>query len=213
VTSPAGSTFEAITGTGTPELWVVGVSMVGGLSEIAIANQLCPGAVTDAGFTLSSMSVRQGNPGAWTFPESNSNDHTVEDISALHLFSSGPRPPGTSFTAVIQAASTLTVKDSATNSTSKVTVAIRLSKAKVIGNAPVTVTWAHSATAGYVEDVQVHRPQGGGYVDWITSSPNVEAQFAPDAGPGKYTFRARLRDSTTGKTTGWSPIATLTVTT
>jgi hypothetical protein len=55
-----------------------------------------------------------------------------------------------------------------------------------------------------VFDVQVKRPGAASYTNWMPATTATTARFLPDAGPGGYSFRARLRDTTTGAASGYS---------
>ena len=64
------------------------------------------------------------------------------------------------------------------------------------------VTWAaNNPPDGYIYDIDVKRP-GSAWVDWQTTAAK-SATFMADAGPGKYTFRARLRKLSSAAASGW----------
>jgi hypothetical protein len=62
-----------------------------------------------------------------------------------------------------------------------------------------------------VFDVQVQRPGSAAYVIWKQGVTATGASFVPDAGPGTYRFRSRLRSSSSGKAIGYSPGKAITV--
>jgi hypothetical protein len=74
-----------------------------------------------------------------------------------------------------------------------------------------TITWASEAPPlpGFVFDVQVKAPGSGSWVYLVKGGTSRSTTVSPNA-PGKYRFRARLR--TGGAHSGWSPIASITVT-
>ena len=67
------------------------------------------------------------------------------------------------------------------------------------------ITWAtNPAPAGFVYDVQIRRP-GADWRRWQRGTERRSARHRPRAGPGRYRFRARLRQLGTGETSDWSP--------
>ena len=96
----------------------------------------------------------------------------------------------------------------------RMTVVVPISIAPKTGN-PATVfsvSWAsRAAPSGLTYEIDLARPGGKVYVPWAATSARG-ATFIPDAGPGKYRFRARLIRSTDDTiSTGWVT-KTLTVT-
>lgn len=212
VTSPIGSTFQDVVSLGTPpEVWLVGTTMSTGLKEVTIAEHICPGQVSDAGFSTSNMSVHQGNAAAWVFSSDTGQSHSVADASGLSLFDSAARLPGTSFTAVVNAAGTYPLRDSFSGAAATLTVPIQLSRLKAGVSQPVAIRWAHAKVGNYVEDVQIKRPRMAAFTDWMSGTLTLSANFTADAGPGAYSFRSRLRDPISAHASGWSPRLTLTV--
>ena len=65
------------------------------------------------------------------------------------------------------------------------------------------------AQAGFAFDVQVERPGSGGFTNFAVGRRSASAGFMPDAGPGTYLFRSRLRSVATGKASAWSPATSL----
>jgi hypothetical protein len=75
-----------------------------------------------------------------------------------------------------------------------------------------TLTFAAtSATAGYAYDLQVKRPRATAYADLAAGTAAPSAGFAPDSGVGTYSFRARLRNTSNGASSGWSSTKTITI--
>jgi hypothetical protein len=65
-------------------------------------------------------------------------------------------------------------------------------------------------------DVQYRfRPAGTtgwkNWASWKTGLTTTSATFVPNQGSGTYAFHARLRNASTGKSSGYSPDGTITV--
>jgi hypothetical protein len=76
------------------------------------------------------------------------------------------------------------------------------------------VTWARGdAPGGDVFDVQVKAPGSKKFVNWQDGVTNLSAVFGSSgplwAGPGKYSFRARLRQLSSGAASGYSSAASI----
>ncbi len=76
-----------------------------------------------------------------------------------------------------------------------------------------TVTVATiAAPTGFVYDVQKANP-GGGFADWKIGITTMSATFDSTAqATGVYKFRSRLRKTSNGATSGYSPAFSITVT-
>ena len=75
----------------------------------------------------------------------------------------------------------------------------------------VTVRWASSApAAGFVEDVQQQKPGAASFTALVTGS-TAQAK-AITLARGTWKFRARYRNSASGKASGFSPVSTVTIT-
>jgi hypothetical protein len=69
-----------------------------------------------------------------------------------------------------------------------------------------TIAWASAAPPpGFVFDVQIRRPGSGSWVDWKNGVTTTSAMFVPDGGAGTYSFRAKLRKTSNGSSSNWSP--------
>lgn len=74
------------------------------------------------------------------------------------------------------------------------------------------LTWATSLPSGRVVDVQRILPGGGTtWQSWITGTTALSKTLAPSA-KGLYQYRARVRDTGSGKYTGWCSVNSFTVT-
>jgi hypothetical protein len=75
------------------------------------------------------------------------------------------------------------------------------------------ITWLDaSEPEGTVHDVQIERPGDSAFHPFLDGDGSGFVSFFPDAGPGVYRFRARLRRPSTGAHTWWSPAVSITVT-
>jgi hypothetical protein len=74
-----------------------------------------------------------------------------------------------------------------------------------------TVTWAAmTPPPDLLFDVYLKRPGATQFIRWKLGATGTSAQFVPDAGPGKYSFYARMR-SIADITEGNSPQVSITV--
>src|SRR5207247_7897374 len=73
-----------------------------------------------------------------------------------------------------------------------------------------TVIWASTRPSGYVFDLRYRfKPAGStGWKNWATwknGVSTISSGFVPNQGAGTYTFRARLRNQSTGRASDYSP--------
>jgi streptogramin lyase len=165
----------------------------------------------DSGFVPASTPATQGTTVKWSFY--GPNVHRVADSSGMGLFDSGPKPIVSFFSHVFNAAGVYSYRDPGTPTlTGKVSVPVVVTPASGTTATAFTIRWASATPAtGDVHDVQIRRPGSSTYGAWRTATRSTSATFTPDAGPGTYAFRARLRDSATGKAIGYSAGKTVTV--
>jgi plastocyanin len=212
VSGPLPSGDNQIIGTGTvtgSDMWAIGRNQATGQAQ---AERVCPVGVTESGFSSRSITVAQGSAVNWQFPTTDAVSHSVTDGTGMGLFDSGLRAPGGSFTFAFQAAGAYTVVDTA--STNKMTVKIPVQASPGSGGVTTTFTIVWSATApdaGYVFDIQIMKPGATQWAKWKTGQTTTSATFVPDAGAGTYSFRARLRNLSNNKATGYSTPASITV--
>jgi hypothetical protein len=84
-------------------------------------------------------------------------------------------------------------------------------------NTTYTIIWSSQSLSGYVFDVQYRfRPAGSTtWQPWTAFAPSTTSTsgtFVPNQGAGTYGFRARLRNSSTGRVSDFSPVETIAVT-
>src|SRR5205823_1093861 len=124
------------------------------------------------------------------------------------FFSSGVQPADGYFSRVFTAAGGYTITDEGSPNTSAVHATTIVSPLSGSTSSSFTVTWASaSADANQVYDVQLKT--GTQWTDWQTGVTGPSAVFNSSSpgwvGAGTYHFRARLRSTATGASTGYSP--------
>jgi hypothetical protein len=191
---------------GTSELWAVGSKTDPQTSALrTMALQDCPIQVNDTGFSPTRGTLQEpGLTADWSMP-SGSTTHQLVDGSGLGLFDSGPKTPPASFAYSFFAAGTYRVVDQGTGRRMTVTVFPRASPKTGTQTTTFQITWASIRAGGSLTfDVEIRRPGTPDYARWGSGS-RPRAAFHADAGPGVYSFRARVRDIASGARTGYSP--------
>jgi len=179
----------------------------------AIATLDPPGSnavVLPSGPVPATKSLAYGSSLTWT--DLAPDAQTISDGSGMDLFTTASAgiDSGSIFSYRFTAAGiyhyvAAPVGSTATNGTVKVPVQVSPTETDI--NSSVTVTWASTpAPFGYAYDVQVMDP-GGSYKSWIKGTSAETSTFTEDGTPGEYLFRARLRDTSNGAHSGWSPAA------
>jgi plastocyanin len=139
--------------------------------------------------------------------------HTATDASGLDLYDSGNVPGGgPSFSYTFVAAGEYRfVCSPHPFMGGRVRVPVRAAPARGGRRDSFTVVWAAAAAVGnHVHDVQIRRP-GERWSMWRRGRVHRSAPFVPDAGRGRYRFRARVRDVGLGESSRWSPATTIRV--
>jgi plastocyanin len=206
VSSAQGDSYTYLSGiTAQPggAAWAVGNTLTA-----TIAESVCEIQVSEAGFIPEAASASLGDTIGWTITGSNS--HRLVDASGMHLFDSGSKAPGWSFQFTFDSAGTYPVTDRTAHASSTVAVPVDLPETGTTG-VPLTVIWsAAPPSEGFLFDVQIQTPSDPRFRNWRVGQTDVSATFVPPA-EGAYAFRARLRDSGSGKFSRWSPPAVVTV--
>jgi uncharacterized repeat protein (TIGR01451 family) len=163
--------------------------------------------LTSAGFSPKNVTASSlGTKVTWTFDAA--GPHGITDRSGMAVFDSGLVSTGGSYSLLLYAAAgwmyRCRVHPKVEVGTIKVPIAV-----EPAGGGAHLVRWAvASSPPGVVFDVEIKRP-GGSFEPWQTGATARSTTFTPDAGPGSYSFRARLRNRS-GHTL-WSPTATISV--
>jgi plastocyanin len=196
------------------EIWAVGDRITDRHTNTTstLAMRVCPIQVLDSGFASDAGRADQGATAAWSFAASDVQTHRVADASGMGLFDSGDRQPGTSFTFAFPTAGAYPIIDLATSSRFRLSIATVAAPPSGNLSTTFTVRWSSDALDdGYVADVQIKRPGETSFSDWLVGQVTGETTFTADAGPGAYEFRARLRSTTNGTATGYSPAGSIAV--
>jgi plastocyanin len=169
-------------------------------------------AVADFSFTPANPAAVFGDTVQWNF--NGPSNHTATDKTGLALFDSGSRGPGATYLFTFDWAGAYNYRCTIhpTQMTGKVIVGLTRSPSSGGTGTTFTISWASGAPpAGMVFDVQIDRP-GGVFEPWRTGVTSLSDTFVPDAGAGRYTFRTRLRNPSTGKASKYSSGVAITVT-
>jgi uncharacterized repeat protein (TIGR01451 family) len=169
--------------------------------------------VRDTGIAPSFRGVPLGDVVQWDF--FGPSVHEISDAHGLGLLDSGPIAPVNYFRFSLDVSGEIRTQDlpAFPANTGKIVVPVQVSPASGSVHSSFTVTWALSAPpGGIVEDVQIKRP-GESWSRWRHGeSTLIEDTFRPDAGPGTYAFRSRLRDSTGDAESRFGPPVAIDVT-
>jgi hypothetical protein len=93
------------------------------------------------------------------------------------------------------------------------TVKVPITAAPLTGDLTTvfTITWAVAAPpTGYNYDIQISRPGGPGFVDWLTNTNAKSGTFVADSGTGVYSFQARIQNGI-GAASNYSQPVSITV--
>lgn len=173
-------------------------------------------AVTDSGYNPKTVTVAQGGIVHWTF--SGTKLHSATENLKLGpakapLFDSGRLTSGR-YSYVFRAAATYTygstVKGHPGSFAGSVAVPVWISPTTGGTTTAFTVTWSSSTLSGYVFDVQYRFMKAGSksrspLKAWRSGAPGASGTFTAPSGAGTYAFSARLRNTTTGMASLWSP--------
>jgi plastocyanin len=211
VPSTRGSILDEVSASSATDAWAVGgyVRQVEGDSKSLIMRYApCVVGISDSGFDVGNVSVPKGRTVTWHASMSNARAHTATDATGLNLFGSDDLEGGSSFAFTFNWAGTYGVVDADSGASSTVRVPISVRRT----DTGARVTWGvQPPAADLVFDVQVKRPGTSSFVAWQTGVTTTTEPFDRDGSVGTYSFRTRVRDASSGETTGWSPAKKLTL--
>jgi hypothetical protein len=218
----AAPTLRAIDIASADEIWTVGsVDVPGGTStpgSTTLGLRLCPLDVTDAGISKPSSRVSQGSGTLWRFPAGNHGSHDVTEALGLAgngtpLFGTGSRPAGSTGTFVLDDAGTFPVVDTTTGHTSELTIPTEAAPKRAALGTRFQIFTSSLATlpTPLGTDIRYRKPGSEFWYRLVTATPNGTTSFTPTQ-TGTYTIQARLRNKVTGRMSGWSPFAMISVT-
>lgn len=159
----------------------------------------------------SPVSVQQGGAVQWVNADSVS--HNVVDSSGMGLFHSPTLAPGRGYAFTFNAAGTYGYRDTLHSQTGRVQVPLATAPSSGHPSTLFQIYFAANAPpSGYVYDLQVKKPGASAFSSLLTGTKKTLASFTPTAGTGTYSFRARIRNTANGHTSGWSPVRTISIT-
>ncbi len=166
--------------------------------------------VNDNAFSPFKAKAQQGDTVTWT--NNSQRQHNVTSDSGLFR---SPRlaedntpgahmQPLTTYSFGFTSSGKYTYRCSLDNFAGVIVVPLKTAPVSGTRTTSFTITWATSVPAGWVEDIQIKRPGGTVFKDWKTGETGTSSSFIPDKGAGTYSFQARLRNLSTGKTSGYA---------
>jgi uncharacterized repeat protein (TIGR01451 family) len=168
--------------------------------------------VRDGGLTPRFHDVAMGETVQWDF--FGPSAHQITDAHGLSLFDSGLRSPIDMYRFTFEQSAEIRTKDldAFPLNAGKIVVPVEVAPASGTTTTNFGVTWALAPPApGIVDDVQIKRP-GGEWVRWEhRQTTTLQNSFVPDAGPGTYLFRSRIRNVTNGARSRFGPPVPITV--
>lgn len=164
---------------------------------------------TTTGFSPKTVTSAFGTTFKWT--NDDSITHTTTQNSPLSLWDSGNLADGDTFSKVVNFAGTYSYHCNIHSSmTGTIKVPITVSPTSGTTSTSFTITVAAvSAPSGYTYDAQKKRGSGS----WTTLKSGFSTKtvkFSPSQ-TGTWSFRARLRKTSSGATSGWSPVKSVSV--
>jgi plastocyanin len=140
------------------------------------------------------------------------SDHTVTDQAGMGLFDSGILAAGSTYDLAFAGAGRYRyVCTLHPGMGGTVAVPVSAWPPRLTHGWSIDVTWAaHGPPSGYGYDAQVRLPGSTGWASWLSGQTTTGAGFTTDA-LGTYSFRARLRQISTGHASGYSDPASVAV--
>jgi plastocyanin len=158
-------------------------------------------------FSPDPAKAKLGDTIKWT--NTSTATHTSTQDSPLSLWDSGSVPAGGTFSFTITAAGLYPYHCTFHQSLGMVGTAgardIVTPPFGPIGTQFTVKVATVTAPAGFVYDIQKANP-GGGFTDWMTNVTSVSKVWdSTGQAAGTYKFRSRLRNTSTGAASGYSP--------
>lgn len=169
----------------------------------------------DTGFTPSFHSVALGETVQWDiYGAATDPPHDITDSHGLGLFDSGPLTPVNYFRYTFTLSAEIRTMDEPANypdNLGKLVIPVQVSPTSGTQTDTYTVTWAIAPLSTFVEDVQIKRPTDTKWQEWQHGTTAEGIDFTPDAGPGTYQFRDRVRKAGTHIHSRFGPPLQITV--
>jgi plastocyanin len=164
--------------------------------------------VSDNQFGPENVTVlRRGDSVSWGMV--GLHDHSVTETSGLNYFDSGYAPPTRiEYSMVFPAAGSFPYHCKDPHHAGSMTGTVHVKVGRTPANGPLGTTfiikWAQkTADPGYVFDVQMKHGTGQ-FTSFRNGVTGFQRTFKP-TGKGQYFFRGRVRNTATGKASGFSP--------
>ena len=170
----------------------------------------------DTGFVPPFHDVALGETVQWdVFGVSTDPPHDITDAHGLGLFDSGPMEPVSYFRFTFTLSAEIRTMDdpvSYPDNHGKLVIPPQVSPNSGAQTDTYTVTWATAPLSTFVEDVQIKRPGDTRWQEWQHGTTAEGIDFVPDAGPGTYQFRDRIRKVSTRIHSRFGPPTVINVT-
>jgi plastocyanin len=192
-----------------------GAAVVGaGVAQAAAPPAKATISVTNTALTPAATSVSAGGTVTWSIKQ---GSHTITQKAPLKLFTSGAKAAGSNYAFKFFAAGTYPYSVTGPKVLSgTVGVPVKLTPTTGTRNTFFNVRWsAADLPAGFGERIDVKEPGSSTWTNFVYLTPVHDATLIPSQWgnkTGTYSFRAKLvRGSNLNVSSGYSPIATITV--
>ncbi len=192
-----------------------------GLAGVLLLNAACHSelfvTIFDFGYDPASDVV----PGSTDVFWQNDGDTAHTATSTDGFFSTGTLAPGATAQHQFDFAGTFIYRCSIHPKKMRGAIAVRpaTSDGQVNTSETFTVFWAFgdgsppAIPPGFDADIQVRKPGRSRYVNWLTNQTGSQTSGVYDPNKtGRYRFRARYQNTSTGKASDWSPATAVKVT-
>jgi plastocyanin len=166
--------------------------------------------VVDFAFQSRSLKVKLGDGVRWHNGTNTDHTATANNFSLFNFFMPGGANQTTS-AYVFQRAGKFAYRCVIHPTQMKGSVSVKMRASPTTGtrNTTFVIRVANSnAPSGFVQDIQM-RKAGGTFKSWRSTSLQTQSFVPPSK--GTFQFRARLRQTSSGSATGYSPVLSITV--
>jgi hypothetical protein len=204
-----GSTWQSVDGANIGELYAVvplsqsNIWILGAKGIQLLLDHVCPVVVSDSSVTPSTVTPAIGQTVVGVVQKGAAATHQLVDPTGL--VDTGPLAPGAGFAMDFPGSGIYTITDEATSAVLTATVAPTIVPSSGVVSTSFSITWADGPPpSGFGYDLQIERPGTTTFTKVLSGSTASSTTFVPDSGTGTYFFRARVRQTSTGNSTGWS---------
>jgi hypothetical protein len=184
-----------------------GALAVGGDERGSALYRICSWPIGDPDADGSLLTARPTSPEVLMRVPPIAGGGRVRDLSPLRLFDSGPLPAGARFVAAYPGAGTYPFDDGSVTPR-RIVVPMDVWAAPAGSGEPIRARWGkdgYHPDSPWRWDLEVRGPSDSDFRPWLFGTDERQGTFAPDEGPGTYTFRARSVDSLSAISSDWSP--------